>query len=330
VSPGAEDANVTSGDVDPDAEHGDGVVSAPALTDVELRAGWQELSVPGPGQVEAIAKVPDGYLALRRESVGDGKVGLFQSHLYRSADGVAWSEVSLPGEHPNFGLRGLGYSNGHYVLAGDRFLLTSNDGSQWTEQELSWNDGSTLASVVVSNGRFFVLGTFRRMLSSSDGQTWTDIDMLTLQQSGVTFGKGKYLLTGVGPIQTSLDGLQWQGTLVSCDLPDACVTNPDGVSGPGPFAAALFVDGRFYTGQLVSDDGLDWRVSGEPYAEWSADGSLFGSGTSPGSLSAWRPGSAALDLDVRAPSEGNAGLPSGESCETKRCVLLGDRLFLVR
>jgi hypothetical protein len=327
VNPGAEDADVVSAGADHAGDNA-GAASAPALTESELRGEWQELAVPGPGDVEAIVEVPGGYLALRRESVGEGKVGLFQSHLYRSPDGVRWSEVPLDSQHPNFGLRGLAYAGGRYVMAGDRYLLTSDDGSSWSEQVMPWNDGNTLADVVVSNGRFFVLGTFRRMLTSSDPGAWTELDMATLGQTGVAFGAGTYVLTGSGPIQSSSDGLSWHGTTLDCALPDACVTNPDGVVGPGYLVGAFYLDGRFYTGEIVSDDAVAWRASGDPYPEYLADGYFFGRASAAGSLRAWKPGSPPIELTIRPPSEGNGAVPSGTTCETRRCIVLGERLLL--
>lgn len=302
----------------------------PELSAAELGGTWQELALPGPGQVEAIARVPDGFLALRRESVGAGKVGLFQSHLYASADGVSWSEIPLETDHQNFGLRGLAYAHGRYVMAGDRYLWTSADGRTWSEQVMAWNDGSTMAGVVVSNERFFVLGTFRRMLTSADGTTWAELDLTTLQQTGVAFGGGKYVLTGSGPIQSSTDGLSWQSSPLDCSLPDACISDPDGNVAAGYYSSAFYLGGHFYTGALVSDDGVAWRASSEPYPLYQAGAYLFGAGSEAGSLRAWQPGNPAIDLAVAPASEGNAGLASGESCASHRCVLLDARLFLLR
>lgn len=324
----AEDADAPSGGTSPGASEGASVERE--LSAADVRATWQELAVPGPGQVEAIARVPDGFLALRRESVGDGKVGLFQSHLYASNDGVSWSEVPLETDRPNFGLRGLAYANGRYVMAGDRFVWTSDDGVQWAERVMTWNDGSTLADVVVSNGRFFVLGTFRRMLTSADGTTWTELDMATLQQTGVAFGGGKYVLTASGPIQSSADGVSWQASPLDCALPNACISNPDGEVSAGYYSGAVYLGGHFYTGSLVSDDGVAWRASSEPDPLYEAGGYLFGDGPTAGSLRAWQPGVPAIDLALEPASEGNLGLSSGETCASHRCVVLDARLFLVR
>jgi hypothetical protein len=323
VSAGAPESNLSEGSGSDDS-------GERALSEADLSARWQELAVPGPGQVEAIARVPTGFLALRRESVGDAKLGLLQSHLYESVDGVGWSEIPLGVDRPNFGLRGLAYANGRYVMAGDRYLWTSNDGKTWSEEVMGWNDGSTLASVVVSNGRFFGLGTFRRMLTSADGVSWTELDMATVQQTGVAFGDGKYVLTGSGPIQLSRDGLSWQSIALDCALPEACVTTPDGEVGQGYHVGSLYLGGHFYTGSLVSDDGVSWRESGDPpYPAYESGGYLFGSGAAAGSLRAWQPGEPPIELALEPAREGNVDLPSEVSCESHRCIVLGSRLFLL-
>ncbi|MET0413519.1 MAG: hypothetical protein ABW217_19575 [Polyangiaceae bacterium] len=87
------------------------------------------------------------------------------------------------------------------------------------------------------------------------------------------------------------------------------------------------VRGRFYAGQLVSDDGSDWSASGMQAPHFSAAGYLFA--TEQDVFTAWRPGSTPISILRRAAAEGNLDLPSGASCTNHRCIVLGDQVYLV-
>jgi hypothetical protein len=329
----AEDADAPSGGTS-------GPASVPRdgdrdLSDAELGATWQALALPLTtgvlgSQVEAIARVPDGFLVLVRDFVGnDGKVALPRTHLYASADGLSWSELDLGVKRENFGLRGLAYSGGRYVMAGDRYLWTSNDGRTWSEQVMSWNDGSAMSGVVVSNGRFFVQNVFRHMLVSSDGASWTEAEGRSSMYGGIAYGNGRYVMTGVGPVLTSNDGVSWQEHQLDCSLPGAvCITTPDSdVPYTQVLSPVFYLAGRFYTGELVSDDGSNWFASGMQAPYFSDGGYLFALGDE-STLTAWRPGGSPTAIATRAAEAGNPGVPSGASCATQRCIVLGDQIYL--
>jgi hypothetical protein len=273
--------------------------------------------------------VPDGYLLLRREFVGsDGKTALPQTHLYASADGVSWREIALGVDRPNFGLRGLAYANGRYVMSGDRYLWTSGDGMTWSEEVMGWDDGSGMADVLVSNELFFVRNTFRHMLVSSDGATWTEANGRTSMYGGIAFGNGQYVMTGVGPVLTSSDGVSWEEHQLDCSLPQVCGSTPDSeLLYTEVLDPVFYLDGRFYAGQLVSDDGSNWFASGTQAPHFSEGGYLFARDDQ-GALTAWRPGGTPISIAARAAAAGNPGVPSGANCANHRCIVLGDRVYL--
>jgi hypothetical protein len=318
---------------------------AVALTAADLGRSWAELAVPrAANEAPHIVRDPQGFVALIREVTGSGKVvGVTNNYLYRSNDGITWHRLPLPSKPDYFGLRDLTYGGGRYLMVGNwgnaNEIWASTDLAQWSKQtiDLGW----PLFRLKRTNQRFFALSVFRDFLLSDDGIAWTVVPSLTVQQEDVTSGNGLYVLVGSGPIRTSRDGKTWEDRPLDCALPGACIQDPSGGVHQGPHFSAVFAEGRYYVDQLVSSDGASWEARGGPRPIAAVDGYLFGT-TDGNDLQAWRAGEApvAITPDPPVPLVGldgpavpeiiSAALPGGETCLTRRCLVVGDALYLIR
>lgn len=276
-----------------------------SLPEGALNAGssWQELGVPGAGSRPALAIAPTGFYALSQRSLGDSKApSAWESHLYRSTDGIRWQRVSVSGANTDLWLRGVAYGGGNYVLAGMRFgegdgvVFHSTDGEHWDELPVTTGAPSGLSAVVFAGTRFFALSTFRAVLSSTDGVAWTTTDLsTTVTPLDVAFGDGQYVLVGSGDVQRSNDGLQWLPIQLDCAIPSACITDPDGNVGQGVHPRAVFSAGAFFIDEASSTDGEVWRPLPGHYPQAGVDGYVLGR-TATEHLASWRPSEAPRPL----------------------------------
>ena len=265
-----------------------------SLPEGALDQTWRELGVPAASNGAALAATPTGYFALSQRQLGDAKAPSgWESHLYRSTDGIRWQRVALSNDENNLWLRGIAYGAGHYVLAGMRFgggdgvIFHSTDGLRWDETAVATGAPSGLSDVVFTGGRFFALSTFRTLLTSNDGSTWTSVDLrTTVMPLDVTFGQGQFLLVGSGDVQRSTDGVRWSPTPLDCAMPGACISDPDGHVSQGLHSRAVFSDGRFFIDQASSTDGQTWRSLPGRYPLDGVDGQVIGS-TATDALAIW-------------------------------------------
>jgi hypothetical protein len=351
----------------------DAAAPPPALErEAALAATWQELGVPGAGNRPDLASTPSGWLALSRRGVGDSRApSAWESYLYRSLDGIRWQSVTIAEDNTHLWLRGVAYGAGHYVLAGmrmganDGVIFHSTDGEQWQEMTVATGAPSGLSDVVFAGGQFFALSTHRTIVRSVNGTEWSTIDLATtVMPLDVTFGRDQFLLVGSGDIQRSTDGMVWQPTRLHCDMPGACISNPDGVVTQGVHYRAVFAAGTYFIDQASSADGESWQPLPGLYPAASVEGYIIGTDTD-GELVLWKPGEAAQAVDsVRyvetlsdaeradrmrwngsveprefesenfpngapLPDRLEFPIPSSADCTTARCVIAGERLYLV-
>lgn len=367
--PGAPGDEGADGD---GAADDDGAAPGALSREAALTAAWQELGVAAASNGPDLASTPSGWLALSQRTVGDARApSAWESHLYRSTDGVRWQKVPVSDETDDLWLRGVAYGAGRYVLAGMRMggndgaIFHSTDGEHWQELTVATGAPSGLADVVFAGGQFFALSTFRTLLRSADGVEWRRIDLgTTVMPLDVTFGGGQFLLVGSGDIQRSSDGLVWQPSRLSCDMPGACITNPDGDVAQGLHSRAVFVGGTYFIDQASSTDGATWQSLPGLYPAASAAGSVIGT-SADSELALWGPGEppqpldsiryiSTLSADERAarmrwngvtfpneqtpesfpngqplPEQLEFPLSSGADCTSAACVLVGNRLYLV-
>jgi hypothetical protein len=203
-----------------------------------------------------------------------------------------------------------------------------------------------------------------RLLRSTDGTGWTTVELATTFPKDIAFGRDRFLLVGSGDVQRSTDGLVWQPTHLSCDMPGACISNPDGVVTRDVHDRAVFAAGTYFIDQASSADSNTWRALPGLYPAASLEDSVIGSNAD-GELMLWGPDGAAQALDAvryletlsdadRAdgmrwngsveprevesenfpngaplPDRLEFPIPSSLDCSTARCVLAGERLYLV-
>jgi hypothetical protein len=266
--------------------------------------------------------------------------------------GVAYGE----GQYVLAGMR-MGGSDGA--------IFHSTDGEHWQEITVATGAPSGLSDVVFSGGQFFALSTFRTLLRSANGIDWQAIDLATtVMPLDVTFGRDQFLLVGSGDVQRSSDGLRWQPSHLDCDMPGACITTPDGDVLQGLHTRVVFAAGAYFIDQASSADGRSWQALPGLHPEASIDGLVLGSSTE-SELALWGPGEAPQSLDnVRyiatlsdadrtermrwngsihpneqtienfpngepLPEQLEFPLPSSADCTTARCVVVGNRLYLL-
>ncbi|MBL9211318.1 MAG: hypothetical protein JNL92_12685 [Opitutaceae bacterium] len=247
-----------------------------------------------------------------------GAVYLYDHFAIRKRTPVAapvdipiWSEVTLTAD---YGLSGVTYGNGIYVLAGsDDFyptdfpplVYTSPDGITWTRRSAPAVGAAFPPRFV--GGRFFV--AVRGSLSSGNTMLQASGDTVILSSAdGVNWISSGYIYRGTSPVDAPVAFAHGNDTFVAVsntnvDGSTAILTSTDGVRwiprnidggvGRAPAASITFFKGHFYlaawSGQLLrSVDGIEWtRVATSPagprYLAASADAMVVVAfdGTSP-------------------------------------------------
>ncbi|MDR7316997.1 Ig-like domain-containing protein [Brevibacillus nitrificans] len=136
----------------------------------------------------------------------DGKI--FKSTGKKAASG--WSQLN---SGTNEYLSSIAYDgSGTYVVVGDAgVILTSNDGSTWTDESSPAGTSETLFSVAYSNNLFVTVSSAGKIYTSPDGSTWTERKSAFAPLFSVQYGNGKFVAVGSGIICVSSDGgFSWQ------------------------------------------------------------------------------------------------------------------------
>lgn len=366
-TPGTDPANAAAAPVVPE---GGFDVAPPEEVPEDSRAGtselvdtsgaaWRLIEVPAL-DLPSVVSTPEGWFALSRRSLGEGKALLgFETALYRSHDGVRWTSIPLDPGHDDLALRDLVYGDGTYVAVGRRYgndghgvFFTSTDGEDWEEARQPDLDSSQLLDVIgYAEGLFFAFG-FRVLAVSPDGKDWTLMGSDLVQFGAVAYGNGRYVIAGNGPMMVSESGYAWTSYDVDCAIPGACITDPSGNVGQSAHGHIAFVDGYFYSNQMRSADGIRWEalpdrqpaayVGGRflgGYADhlysWTPDGDIE-------PLHVIRPSEASvtaegrdwlnigkLDRDGPFPDTVNVPFEDDLDCTTASCVIVGYNLYLV-
>jgi len=363
IDAGQGNANVG---IDGATGEADGVPSAPTLSDEQLAAAvvtppdtfdrpdtsggaWRVIEVPAAGGSPNIVRTPSGWMALSSRFLGpDAKVitGV-ESALYRSRDGVHWQLLPLGPAGEDVQLEGLAYGAGRHVMVGQRFggegvVWTSSDGERWTESLQSLSGPFAWNTVTFVRDRFFAFG-FGQLASSETGEAWTALPTSIVQYGAGAYGNGRYLLLGNGPPQVSADGYAWAEHPLDCSLPRACITNPSGGVAQTAHHVALFAEGRFFTEELSSLDGVTWEAQPGLSPRMYIDGHFVGHSSLSAGLATWKLGGAiqtlrtirpsrsavtaagrdqvgALAHDAPLPEAVDASFEDGLTCETADCV----------
>jgi hypothetical protein len=323
-------------------------------------SAWRMIEVPAASNAPDLVSTPDGWFALSRRELGDGKaIAGTQTALYQSKNGIDWDLVPLDPGHDDLALRSITYGNGTYVMVGRRYgtdgvgvFWTSENGHDWEESPQPPLDISrVLDTVDFAGGRFFAFG-FRTLAVSEDAKDWTLRESDIVQFGSAAFGAGRYVLAGNGPMVVSEDGLDWVSHPLDCALPGACITDPSGNVAQSYQLHLLFVDGGFYSDQLFSADGIEWQaLPGRFPAAYVGGRFIGGNGyqldnwtreSPPETLHVIRPSRASVTAEGRAvtavgvlsrdepfPERVSVEFEDGLTCETASCVIVDERLYLV-
>jgi len=303
---------------------------APDFLPEALDATWYRHTLPASetlGDLERLIRVPAGFAALYRRSLGSGKVvGGWESRLLVSADGMDWDARELLFSDEQRFFRDIAFGGGCYVAVGHHFqqglIWRSINGVDWDAVEVA---SDALHAVRYVGGRFFALATFEDVLVSEDGVSWHKTTTETLQPSDVGHGSGVFVLVGSGPFQRATDGLNWSPYSVDCGLPEACVTDPGGGVHQPPSAAVFYGAGAFYTDSgWRSGDGKVWQQVMEAERPDGVLGGYLVKHAGDDSLRLWRD----TFGDVQAPV---SVLPaeSSHGCEGADCRVFGDEILWI-
>lgn len=149
--------------------------------------------------------------------------------IQTSPDGMTWAEQKGGGPLGFGDLEGVGYGTNQFVAVGFSGVLTSPDGTNWTQV---YNDSQhPLSSVAYGNGTFvavgiypFAAGKMGVIVTSPDGAQWTpQADGQFDGLFGVTFAGNTFVAVGKGngaggTVITSTNGLDW--SVASAPVPD--------------------------------------------------------------------------------------------------------------
>ncbi len=194
-----------------------------------------------------------------------GAKGFFEGApalLYRSEDGVNWTEVLISAPRN----QGLLFVNGMFVSAwADGKIRTSLNGTTWTTR-FTKTDGTGFAGVTHGNGTFVVLGgewgNTCASYSSEDGISWKKNSFTcgppTAEQNDIVFGNGIFVTVGdYGRVFTSPDGVEWTERYPG--LPQEYGSMLTSVAyGNGVFLAAAWMGDPVRW--LKSTDGVFWDI----------------------------------------------------------------------
>jgi hypothetical protein len=203
---------------------------------------WSD-PIATPDYLVDVAHGDGGWLALGVVPYTDPRDATIVS-LYRSGDGIAWErqEVTLPGQHSNFGLPdSIDYAAGNWLIVGHDdvgdsaipLAFTSPDGAAWAEQfpvnssaypEARAHNGQvwgmTGAQLFFDNGLEQLPRSELRVGAGADGINWqptpgtpVNLRVTTLACTGDRGWLGAAVDTGptgwIGAVHTSPDLVSW-------------------------------------------------------------------------------------------------------------------------
>ncbi len=110
-------------------------------------------------------------------------------------------------------LYGAAHGNGNFVAVGNHeTILSSPDGLTWkVRRHRPFTAGDPLNAVTFAAGTFVAVGgSANQILTSKDGLTWNVARHAVGTLWGVTYGNGRFVAVGEGPILFSGNGSAWQ------------------------------------------------------------------------------------------------------------------------
>ncbi len=211
---------------------------------------WTEETIPG---VQDYMASDIAYNGSTLVVVGRGwnVTGGFIAHK----NGNGWTVDNTT----SFDLSGITYGDGKFIAVGHGKILSSTDGSNWTEVNINDNISNIyLKSVIYANGVYVAVGSDDTILTSNDGTNWVKDNLTTtMDLQDVTYGAGKFIAVGYSStVLISSDGFNWEAASQSTPNNSwiQSVTH-DG----SEFVALDFFGSKIYT----SENGDSWANSGQ-------------------------------------------------------------------
>ena len=315
---------------------------------------WRQVPVPSIPGGASVVRVPDGWMAASgRQLLAEKVVTGGASALYWSADGIDWDLIPLQLSGDYAFLRAFAYGNGHYVMVSGNPAETwhSADGRNWTHTAQGLESGYEWQNVAYAEGKFIAYG-FNQYGISSDGVMWDITTLDTVGTKGVAYGNGLYMMVGSGSVATAPDARDWAEHRVECVLAGSCLPDSRGAGSFQLFPSLVFGGDCFYAGTLASEDGADWEVAaplavhayvdetflhfdGSNVYAWTAGQvpqeipvTFFGQDEDAGSPASTTD---VGTIDTNAPPPEHLSFPfdDGLTCESARCVVIENNLFLI-
>jgi len=212
----------------------------------------------------------------------DADIGRARSFVYRSADGIQWSQIEL-GTNSYSWITETTFGNGLFLVGLETFdayisrtsFFTSPDAATWSEIDSVTNFSHS--ELTFGNGAFVVVGYLDNFaataLVSTDAVHWVEQDLGNqLLANDVTFGQGRFVIVGQsGEVLTSPDGAQWLS-------PGPSLTHESlrSVTRCNDLLVAVGANGAV----LVSSDGSHWTnmpAPPLPFGDW-VSGITYGQG----------------------------------------------------
>lgn len=213
---------------------------------------------------------------------------------------TTWTTVTSNTTQPIYK---VAYGNGMWVGAAEGGkVVTSTDGSTWTERTVDASFSGSLLNVTYGGGQWVVVGNEGRVYISNDAITWTQHNISTANNlSAVVYANSTYVIgANSGNIYYSSDAITWTNTKPASDdflgvaygnsifvavgangiaysSPDGATwTNRGPITGSSSVYSVRFLNGSFYAtsdGKIVtSTNGTSWNA---PQAISGASGNVF-------------------------------------------------------
>jgi hypothetical protein len=145
-----------------------------------------------------------GFIAVGEDLTNNRSVTL------SSPNGISWT--ILPFAVTGGRLNSIVYNGGQYVAVGKALgaplLLTSSNGTDWTNRSSSVSGGIELNDITWTGSKYVAVG-FSITTTSLDGINWLANTNISWGPGGVTWSGNRLMAAGIGGIYSSADGLTW-------------------------------------------------------------------------------------------------------------------------
>lgn len=223
--------------------------------------------------------VPEGWLVDGVYAKGIYLIGGDVGKMFRSTDGMNWTQVPTPAPQRHWG--SLTYGKGRFVALtyndygidgtmGTKQIITSTDGISWTDansvENAYWTD------IAYGGGRFVAVRDGGNPMFSTDGINWTSSNPIAEinEWASVTYGNGRFVAVsadGTHQIMTSTNGKTW--TLIESPVQNSWQSI---AYGDGYFVAISTAgwgsNEDTSKAVMISSDGINWTAEDTPDLQW--------------------------------------------------------------